>query len=336
MADMTLDIFNNDAFGITALTAAINDAPHKPTRLGELGWFEEEGIASLTFWIERQGNTLKLIANQPRGGRGQQPAIDRSKAFLFGCSHLPQSDSILADEVAGVREFGTANQLKTIQGVVNKRLANMRSNIDATLEYHRIGAMLGKIMDADGVTVLEDLLARFGMTRQKVTLGLSGTGDIQTSVIGAARLSEAALGGVRHTTKRAICSSGFFDAFLSNKSVKEAYKLWSNSGQLGEFLRNDPRSGFFFGGVFWEEYRGQVGDTPFIPDGKAYLVPEGVPGMFQTKFGFANYIETVNTTGLPYYAKMEAMGMGKGVDIEAQSNPGMVCTRPDAIIELSA
>lgn len=335
MADQTLDIFNSDAFGITSMTAAINDAPYLPGRLGELGWFEEEGIASLTFWIERQGNTLKLIPNQPRGGRGAQPAINRSNAWLFGVTHLPQSDAVMADEVAGVREFGTANQLKTVQSVVNKRLENMRSNIDATLEYHRIGAMLGKIMDADGTTVLEDLLARFGMTRHSISLGLSGTGDIQVATIGAARAVESALGGVRHTTKRAICSSGFFDAFLSNKTVKEAYKLWSNSGQLGEFLRSDPRSGFFFAGTFWEEYRGQVGGVPFIPEDKAYLVPEGVPGMFQNKFGFANYIETVNTVGLPYYAKMEAMDMGKGMEIEAQSNPGMVCTRPDAIIELT-
>lgn len=335
MADQTLDIFNNDAFGITSMTAAINDAPHQPGRLGQLGWFEEEGIASLTFWLERQGNALKLIPNQPRGARGVQPTINRSNAFLFGVSHLPQSDSVFADEVAGVREFGTANQLKTVQSLVNKRLENMRSDIDATLEYHRIGAMLGKIMDADGTTVLEDLLARFNMTRQTMSLGLSGTGDIQVAAIGTARAVENALGGVRHTTKRAICSSGFFDAFLSNKSVKEAYKLWSNSGQLGEFLRNDPRGGFFFAGVFWEEYRGQVGGVPFIPEDKAYLVPEGVPGMFQTKFGFANYIETVNTVGLPYYAKMEAMDMGKGMDIEAQSNPGTICTRPDAIIELT-
>jgi hypothetical protein len=47
-------------------------------------------------------------------------------------------------------------------------------------------------------------------------------------------------------------------------------------------------------------------------------------------------METVNTIGLPYYAKQEELRMGKGIDLESQSNPISICTRPRAVIKLTA
>jgi len=46
-------------------------------------------------------------------------------------------------------------------------------------------------------------------------------------------------------------------------------------------------------------------------------------------------METVNTLGVPYYAKQEPRRMGKGIDLEAQSNPITLCTKPRAIIKLT-
>ena len=89
-------------------------------------------------------------------------------------------------------------------------------------------------------------------------------------------------------------------------------------------------------GVSFEEYHGSVGGIDFIPDGQAYAIPMGVPGLFTTDFAPADYMETVNTQGLPYYAKQELMRMGKGVELESQSNPITLCTRPEAVIKLLA
>ena len=47
-------------------------------------------------------------------------------------------------------------------------------------------------------------------------------------------------------------------------------------------------------------------------------------------------METANTLGLPKYAKQEALRMNRGVEFEAQSNPLNLCTRPAAIIKLTA
>jgi hypothetical protein len=100
-------------------------------------------------------------------------------------------------------------------------------------------------------------------------------------------------------------------------------------------MRQDVRSAFLFGGVLWEEYRGTVGGIDFITSGDAYLVPEGVPDLFVTHYGPADYVEAANTIGLPYYAKQELLQFGKGVDLEAQSNPISLCTRPRSVVKLT-
>lgn len=70
-------------------------------------------------------------------------------------------------------------------------------------------------------------------------------------------------------------------------------------------------------------------------DDEALLVPEGVPDLYISAFAPADYMETVNTQGIPYYSKLETLPFGKGVAGEAQSNPLHLCTRPRAQIRLT-
>jgi hypothetical protein len=63
------------------------------------------------------------------------------------------------------------------------------------------------------------------------------------------------------------------------------------------------------------------------------MYPIGVPGLFKTHYAPADFIEAVNTVGLPAYAKQERMEMDRGIKIHAQSNPLCMCHRPAALIK---
>ncbi|CAI10236.1 conserved hypothetical protein [Aromatoleum aromaticum EbN1] len=328
----SLDIFNDDAFSMASLTRAINEQPHVPGMIGAHGLFTEEGVTTTAVTVEKDGDTLALVAAGERGSVAANVAGSKRKLVTFNTIHLPQRATILADEIQNVRAFGSETDLETIQNVVNKRLAKMRRNLDATVEFQRIGAIKGALLDSDGVTELVDIYDTFGLTQDSVgmALGTDGT-NVRGKVITAVRTSEDALGNTTATGYRAYCGDAFFDAFIDHPKVKAAYERWLE----GEFLRNDPRAGFLFGGVFWVNYRGKVGSTKFVGDDDAYLVPEGVPDLFATHYAPADYVEAANTIGLPYYSKQEAKEMGKGVLLEAQSNPISLCTRPKAIIKLT-
>jgi hypothetical protein len=326
-----LDIFNNDAFGVVSLTKAINDVPYQPKRIAQLGWFAEDGVSTTSMMIERQGETISLVPAGSRGAPGQVVPRDKRKLVAVPSIHLPQRDTINADEVQNVRAFGSETDEQLVTTVVNKRLAKLRRNIDTTIEYQRMGAVKGQVLDSDG-SVLLDLFQTFGLSKQTQVMGLnSDTTKVRSKIVQTKRMVEGKLGGLEYSSLRALCSASFFDAFVDHPAVVRAWDNFQDRAKLAD----DLRGGFYFGGVYWEEYRGKVGATDYIADGKAHLVPEGVPELFSTTFVPADYMETVNTIGLPYYAKQELMDFNKGVEIEAQSNPIHLCTRPDAIVELS-
>lgn len=330
---MHMDIFNDDAFSVVSLTKAIEDTPFVPGRVGQLGIFSEEGVSTTSISIEKVGSTVSLVPAASRGSSGRPMGNDKRQMIPFTATHLPQRASILADEVQNLRAFGSETEVETAQRLMNRKLAKMRRDLDTTIEYQRIGAIKGSILDADGTTELLNLHTAFGtsVTSHNMVLGTAGT-LVRNKVIEARRKMEAALGGLTYTGARVLCSASFFDALVGHAKVEAAFDRYMN----GEFLREDQRGGFYFAGVFWEEYRGQGGATKFIADGEAWMVPEGVPDLFVTNYAPADYMETVNTLGQAYYAKQEPKDFGKGIDVETQSNPIHICTRPAVPVKLLA
>ena len=327
---LTMDIFNDDAFSVVSLTKGINETTYKPGRISSLGLFEEEGISTTAVMIEKRKNGLAIVPAKERGAEGTPVTGDKAKAIPFKTTHLPLDGKIYADEIIGKRAFGSTDQ-EMVEAVVNRRLQKMRNALDVTIEYQRMGAIAGKVLDADGATVLLDVYKAFGLTQQSHKLNLATEETkLRSLILQGIRKSEDKL-ETMVTGYRAFCGRTFFDNFVDHKAVADAYARYNQ----GEMLRNDPRSGFNFADVMWEEYRGRVGGKPFIADTEAYLVPEGVADMFVTNFAPADYVETVGTDGLPYYAKQELGRMSKYIDLEAQSNPLNLCTMPQGIIKLT-
>lgn len=329
-----LNIFHDDAFGVAALTAAINqpgEGQAQPTNIDAL--FDEEGVTSTDLRIEREHDTLALVPAADRGGVADPTSGDARDMILFSTIHLPTRATIMADEVQGIRAFGSESELETVVSRVEKRLQKMRKRLDATIRYQRVGAITGKVYDADGNRLLLDLHKRFGISQQSHALTLSASGTkLHQAINEAKRKAEDIVGGSGMITGwMGLAGRNFFDAFVTHDNVEKAYDRWND----GQFLRDGGRPGFSFGGVTWEEFYGKVGSITFIDPDVAYLIPIGIDGMFITRFAPANYMDTVNTEGLPYYASMEPLAHNKGVDLEAQSNVLSLCTMPRAIIKLT-
>lgn len=330
----TLDIFQDDAFSVTSLSSTITDIPDVPTKLGDKGLFQEEGISTTSFMIERQGSSIKLLPTAPRGGVREPVALGPRKLIPLHALHIPASWSVLADEVQGIRAYGSETEVEQASTLVQRKLANVRASMDLTHENMRVGALKGLVTDADGSTLL-DVYDAFGMTQQTQfwNIAVAANGDPKASIITLKSMIRAKMGGRSFGRIRVICSLGFFTALVQNTKMIKAWELWNQ----GAYLRTDQVNGgdFEFAGVIFEVYDGGTSAGDFIEDGIAYAYPEGVPGMFQSKFAPADYMETVNTQGLPFYAKQEAMPFNKGIVGEAQSNPIHFNSLPEAVIKLS-
>lgn len=330
-----MDVFNSNLFTLRAMTAAINDLPHVPMRLGELGIFREQGIATTVAMVEKRDNKLYLVESKPRGAPATQNQQELRSGIPLKATHLPVEDRLMADEVQDVRAFGSENTSEAIETKRNERLATIRRSIEATVEHHRIGAIKGVVLDADGTSVLYDLFNVFGISQiAEIDFDLDNAtppaGAVRTKCSDVIRKIEDELGATPYTSVHGMCDSTFFDDLVAHAEVRAAYDRWMD----GQFLRDQTaRRTLFYAGILFEEYRGKVGAVSYIAPGKCHFFPVGTPDNFVLNFAPANFIETVNTIGLPMYAKGVSDPAGRWIDILAQSNPLAFCTRPRTLIK---
>lgn len=338
MADTLVDIFDNDAFQLVTLTDTINKLPFVPGQAGKLGIFEEEPVTTTQVAVESISGTLALIPNTLRGAPANTAKHDRRSMLNLTVPHLPVEDTIQANEIQNVRTIGSGNQIEVIEGVVNRRMQRMLKSHDATVEYGRIGAINGIILDADGATTIYNLFTQFGIsqTTQDFTLGTTTTNilGLTTDMKGAI---EDALGASVYEDVHVFCGKVFWKRFISHPAVVTAYQYFEERNQTMNPLREDLRyAGFKFGGATWQQYRGNIGGVAFVADSEAHMFPIGIPELFKTYFAPADFIETVNTPGLPRYAKIAVdVEFQRYVKLHTQSNPLSICTRPETLIKLT-
>lgn len=333
-----IDVFDNDAFSTVTLSDRVSRMPHVPMRIGEMGIFETTGIRTTDISIQQENGNLALIPYTDRNAPDNVFNGGKRNAFKIETGHFPLKRVIRPDEIQNVRAWGDQSELQVVQDVVDDKAKEMIPSHSATLEYQRLGALKGYLLDSNGTDIIENLYDRFKLTPKVQFFDLSNpNAKIRLKCLAAKRQIEAGLGGTVYVAVRALCGAGFFSKLISHPDVERAYERWAESGQVGAMLRNDPRfSGFEFGGIFFEEYRGAVGGTAFIADDECQIFPIGVPGMYVTRFAPANMIEFVNTKGLPLYASIERLDHGRGVEVLTESDPISVCCRPNGTVKGSA
>lgn len=339
---MMLDIFNNDAFSVTSLTDAINEVKYRPSRLGQLGLFSSTAVTTTSIAVERIGDTIQLVPPTPRGGPGTVRDTNKRSITSLTVPHFERDWSVVADEVQGLRAYGSETQLATVQGIVAQKLAVNVADLDLTDEYSRLGAIKGVITYAGGQTL--DLFQTFGVTPPtEIDFDLDNAapaaGALRKKCVEIIRAMKLALGGVPFSYVHAMVGDTFFDQLLAHKEVIATYAGWGEARILRESYIGTNRSEnatFEFGGIVWENYGAidTTGDGAVmgVAATEARLFPVGVQNLFRTYYAPADYVETVNTLGKRLYAKQWDMPNGKGINGETQTNALHIATRPGALL----
>lgn len=334
-----LDVFDGSGYSCAELTAGINKLPYVPGRLGRGGLFAPKGVSTTVVMVERQKGKIGLIPTKTRGsGQTTKRSAEKRDLRPFSIPYIPYSDSLLADDVQNVRAFGQSDRLEAINTKVQEKLAGLRRDHEITHEYHRIGAIQGIVLDADGVTEIFDFFDEFDITEEEIDFELDDElTKVKMKCDQVFRAIESALGAVPFNGVTAQVGNGFWDSLVNHPAVEKAFERFQEGAHLrnlqhtmegGEVVRR-----FEFCNITFENYRGRVGNVPFIPHKVARFYPTGVPDLFAHYSAPADYMETVNTIGQPVYVKQERMKFDKGVEFESVSCPAMLCTRPEVLIK---
>jgi hypothetical protein len=302
-----------------------------------MGLFRFEGVTQRSVIIEQAEGVLNLLPTVPLGGPATVANRDLRSMRSFTVPWIPHDDVITPQDIQGVRGFGVADAADPLATVMERKLTRMRVKHAQTREYMEVNALRGIVKDGAGVT-LYNYFTEFGLTQLAVDFLLgTATTSVQAKVRTLLRLVEEELKGETMTGVHALVSPEFFDKLIGHAKVEEAYKYYASTG--AQPLREDTRRRFPFSGVVFEEYNATVtlstgGTEKLVPAGEGIAFPLGTLDTFVTYGAPANLIETVNTVGLPIYARQLPRRDGSGIDVKTEASILPINKRPRLAVRI--
>lgn len=332
-----LDIFKSDAFSVISLTQAISKIPYKPSYLLSTNLFRPKPVRTRTVAIEMQAGKLALIPTVAPGAPPTNQDKIRRNLRDFRVPRLFKADQLRATEIAGARAFGSETDTETMQAEVAAIQSRLLDDFQFTWEYHLLGAVQGLLLDADGSTIY-NWFTEFGISQPAeitfsnaaVTAAGGMRAFLQKNIV-RPMLRAAQIGNAPGIRVKALCGDDFFDWLTNHADVKETYLNFSAAADLRE---GNAFTEFSFGGVTFVNYRGSDDNsTVAIAATKVKFYPEGIPGMFELALAPIDSFDFVNTMGRQFYSRILVDDKRQEfVDVEVESNPLAICTRPETLL----
>jgi len=329
-----MDIFNSSAFNMVSLTGAVEKIDYKPQLLGELGIFEDMPVRTRTVFIDERNGQLALIPSSPTGAPPEELVKDNRSARPFQTTRLAKGFTLYAEELQGIRAFGSETELMQVQAEYMRRMARVIDDMELTHEFHRLGALQGKLLDADGTSVLYNYFTEFGISEPSAidfaltTDATDVRGKCHALTRSMARSSKGAF--TPQTEVHALAGDTFYDNLIKHPNVEKTYLNWAAAAELRE---NSAFGMFRFGGIVWHNYRGtDDNSTVAIAPNEAKFFPVNARGVFKKAMAPAEFGPYINTLGRNTYAinvlDRDRQAWTRG---EQYSYPLYMCARPDVL-----
>jgi len=336
----SMDIFKQNAFTSVSLIDGVERIPYVPNFLGSIpNLFIDKPVRTTTVAIEERSGVLGVIQTSPRGAPLVQRTNEKREIRDFRTVRIAEGDRINADEVQDIRAFGSESELAQVQDEVTRRFAGptgIKANIELTWEYHRLGAVQGVVLDADGSTIV-DWFSAFGLSQDgeidfDLDNGSPASGAVRKKCTQVVRqtMKGLKLGSVMPQKIQIIglAGDGFWDDLTAHSEVRETYKYQQEASELRKGLAYEE---LYYGEINFMNYHGSDDDTVGIASNECKFFPV-LPGLFQRALSPGESFDFVNTLGreiYPYVIPDKDRNMW--VDVEGYSYPLFICTRPKAL-----
>lgn len=324
-----------NGFKVTDLTEELVDIPNEYGLINQLGIFEVEPVTQHTVTFEHSNRVIGLISDKVRGERNNVSKDPNRVMRSYAIPHFPLDDYITPQDVQGQRAYGE-EQVERLAAVQMRKLETIRKSHAITLETARAKMLTSGDIYAPNGTVVGNVYTDFGVTRKQVAMDLT---NAATDVLGKQReivdhIQDTILNGDTPSDIIALCSPSYFDAYIAQAGVKEAYKFYTSTQ---EPLRNGNWTQFRHGDILLIRYNGKFKDASgvtqaLIPDGDAYYLPLDTSDAFKTYFSPANKFDLANTLGESGYLFVYEDGKGSKIEIESEMNTLNLMKRPQCVV----
>ncbi|MDJ0921050.1 MAG: major capsid protein [Henriciella sp.] len=336
----------NFAYTAYGLTQAINNVPNTYGLLGDMNVSPGRGIPETYVRIDVQGSVVKVLPATPRGGQAAKHQRLSDEAKLIEIPHFPLEDLLTPADVQNLERVQNGQLVgMTVEDALNQRLEETRLPHDQTLEYLRVGALKGLVLDGAGETLL-DLYQTFDLTQKVFDLDLeNANADFISNCSHIFNHVTENLLGETMTSVQVVCDSTAFNRLVGHPLVKEYWLNHTAAAALANMTR-EKRGGMYgrtfeFQNLTFVEYFGNVvladGSTSekLIEENVGYAFPAGMRSGWETFFAPAHDMREVNTIGQELYVSPEVLKHGEGIELKTQSNPISVLKKIGATAQIA-
>lgn len=286
------DVFGEAPFQWAELTNVINRIVPRPTLLGTLGHdlFRPVPANLGTIVAYETFAYQRLISTSPIGAPPENLEKRGGRMRRFGTHRLAKGSTIHGIELVNILQQPLFQAVQTVQGEVALRGQLIRDDFALTMEYHRLGAVMCKSMDADGVTVLHDWYDEWG--KQPTAPFYFDFDDAGLDLRLVCRqitnyVKDVSQGswvdGVSQV--HMLCGDNFFTRLITHPSVTKTYMNYQAAAELRQQIPNR----FDFGGIVFHDYRSAVDPRFGMSPDKARFFPVGAGDTFQDVRGPGEY-----------------------------------------------
>lgn len=344
-----LDIFRNDAFSYTSLQRVVDNAPYVPQALGDMGLFESKPIDTVEVMIYEKDGGFAIIPITERGAPDIQQVRRNGRLFALKTVRLSKKDSVRAAELTGLGNMALAQpvRVRNAATLVADRTSQLKSDMEATKENHRLAALQGKLLDADG-SVVFDYFNVFGVAQPPVV-----NIDFAAAALGIDEammyFQETFMLPMRTALEHrwtpnarigALVGDVFWGKLMRNPAFREVYKIMLHGRELARaanpLVAPNNWETVYFGGVYWMNYRGSTGGEIAIAANKATFFPIGAKDVFNVYWAPGETLRDATMPGRPEYLYVQPdtrTEIADHVDVYLRSYPLYACIFPKALMQ---
>lgn len=313
--ELSLDIFKNDAFSVQSLQRVAGATPYIPQTLGMMRLFTPEPIVTEEVLFYEEDGGFALIPASERGAPWVQQIRRQGRIRALPTVNLRKQDTLRAGELMGVADMALPQsiRLKNAMTETVKRTGQLKTDMEATKELHRLGALQGKVMDADGSTVLVDFFAEYGIAEPAVinfNFATIAAGELATKISREIRdpIVDALKENGRLTPQTyvaALVGDEFFYSLIAHPDVRDRWLAQEQAQAIAMAnnpLAQPPRySEIMVGNVRFMHYEGSTGGEIDIAANDARFFPVGAKDVFKVFWAPGETLYDVNKPGQPEY-----------------------------------
>lgn len=336
---LSMNVFNQDAFSATSLTAAIEKIDYVPGTLSTMpGLITPVPVRTEAIWIEERSTGFSILPFSPRGTAPHQTGGDLRNARPFATLRYSDASRITASELFAIRDFGSETALKTLQGEVAYRQFKMKNNFALTEEYHLMNLVtLAQVKDSDGTVKVNWATELSQSIPAEVDFDLDNaspaSGALRKKCTAVRRSVQVALKGRPMANIVGICGDAFWDDLVAHPEVVATYTNWAAAADLRNGHAREWQM-FRYGDISFINYRGtDDGTTVGVGTDKCKFFPTG-SGIFQWAMSPGEKFEHLGTMGQKFYSNMVVdRDRDQWADVEMYSYPLPVCLMPSALYQ---